>query len=568
MANLASEIKDKLDVVDVIGSYLKLEKAGSNFKAKCPFHNEKTPSFFVSPKRNSYFCFGCGAKGDIFSFVQNIEGLDFMGALKILANKAGVEIKFEPKESKDRKERLLACLDLATSFFEKELISNKDAYAYLKGRGLTDKTIKSWRLGFAPKGWHFCEEFLLAKGFKKEEMFDVGLIKKGEGGKIYDVFRSRIMFPIFDTAGRVIAFSGRIFEEDDKDTAKYLNTPETEIFKKSEVFYGYNIAKIAIRRLNFAIIVEGQMDMLMSHQVGWENTIATSGTALTEDHLVILKRNTENLVIAYDNDKAGVKASARAFEIAIRAGFNVKACRIGEGKDPADLALKDPELLRKAIKDSEPAVSFFWKNLLSEGLTKDKLLSRFRAEIVPLLSSEKKMSEIQRVVSDLGISSKLGLREDLLMEEISKFVHKEQKNEMSSDFISIKTSSLVERTFGLLFSMKNGSVKNTSDIDFEKELKEKSGGKFDDFMKRYLPDKDRLQFEAEVFWGDGKVKSEEIKELIDNFEEDCLKESLSENMQKLSSAEKEKDTKEIKDVLNKIQEISIKLRNIRDRVKK
>jgi DNA primase len=225
---------------------------------------------------------------------------------------------------------------LATSFFEKELISNKDAYAYLKGRGLTDKTIKSWRLGFAPKGWHFCEEFLLAKGFKKEEMFDVGLIKKGEGGKIYDVFRSRIMFPIFDTAGRVIAFSGRIFEEDDKDTAKYLNTPETEIFKKSEVFYGYNIAKIAIRRLNFAIIVEGQMDMLMSHQVGWENTIATSGTALTEDHLVILKRNTENLVIAYDNDKAGVKASARAFEIAIRAGFNVKACRIGEGKDPAD----------------------------------------------------------------------------------------------------------------------------------------------------------------------------------------------------------------------------------------
>jgi DNA primase len=567
MANLASEIKDKLDVADVLGSYLKLEKAGSNFKAKCPFHNEKTPSFFISPKRNSYFCFGCGAKGDIFSFVQNIEGVDFMGALKILANKAGVEIKFEPKGEKDRKERLLACIDMATSFFEKELASNKEALDYLKKRGLLDKTIKNWRLGFAPKGWHFCEEYLISKGFKREEMFDTGLIKKGEGGKIYDVFRSRVMFPIFDNAGRVIAFSGRIFGEEDKDTAKYLNTPETEIFKKSEVFYGYNVAKIAIRRLNFAIIVEGQMDMLMSQQTGWDNTIATSGTALTEDHLAILKRGTENLVIAYDNDKAGVKASARAFEIAIRAGFNVKACRIEEGKDPADLALKDPELLKKAIKESEPAIAFFWKNLLSENLSKDKLLSRFRTEIIPLLASEKKRSEVQRVISDLSNASTLGLREDLLIEEISKFVLKNQTQESTNNNIDIKTSSLIERTFGLLFSMENGSIKNSSDIDFKKELSEKSGGKFDSFMEKYLPDKDRFQFEAEAFWSDGNVKKDDLIELIDNFEEDCLRERLTENMQKLSSAEKGKNI-DTKSILSEIQEITVKLNRIKGKVKK
>jgi DNA primase len=319
---------------------------------------------------------------------------------------------------------------------------------------------------------------------------------------------------------------------------------------------------MAIRKFNFAIIVEGQMDMLMAQQAGWENAIATSGTALTENHLAILKRATENIVIAYDNDKAGVKASGRAFEIALRAGFNVKACRIEEGKDPADLILKDAELFKKAIKESEPVISFFWKNLLSENLSKEKLLSRFRQEIVPLLSAERKNSERQRVISELGIASKLGLREDLLIEEISKI--KVEDGVSAKEQPILKISTLNERIFGLLFAISNGSIKNESDVDIEKELKERSFNKFDEIMELCLKDKDRLQFEAEVFWGDGKIEKNDLIELLENFEEDCLKDKLNYDMQRLTLAEKEK-SKDTNDILKEIRDLTQKLSKIRDK---
>ena len=311
MSTPVEQIKERLGIADVVGSYMKLERVGSSLKGKCPFHNEKTPSFFVSPARGSYYCFGCQAKGDIFTFVQEFEGLDFIGALRVLAVRAGVTLtKIDPKVRSEYA-RLYLCLEKATRFYEETLISNTEASEYITSRGLKQETIKDWRLGFAPSDWRQLFDYLLKEGFKTEEMEKVGLIKVAHqtdtGGhavsapkKYYDTFRGRIMFPIRDSAGRVIAFSGRILPRlDDGKTGKYINSPETILFSKSEVLYGFDRAKLVIRQKDAAILVEGQMDLLMAHQAGFENTVASSGTALTEQQLVRLKRLSENLLLSF-----------------------------------------------------------------------------------------------------------------------------------------------------------------------------------------------------------------------------------------------------------------------------
>ncbi|KKP98393.1 MAG: primase protein [Candidatus Nomurabacteria bacterium GW2011_GWA1_36_15] len=266
------QIKERLSIEEIVSSYIKLEKAGANFKARCPFHNEKTPSFFVSPDRASYYCFGCGAKGDIFSFIEEFEGLDFKGALKILAERAGIPLVQYSKEKEGEKEKLYRAMEEATKFFEKNLAENKKILEYLKSRGLEEKTIGDFKIGFSLLDWRTLFEYLKSKGFSDKEIELAGLVKKTEKG-FYDRFRGRIMFPISDSSGRIIAFSGRIFEDDGK-SAKYLNSPDTPIFSKSAVLYGLDKAKESIRKNNFSILVEGQMDLILSHQAGFRNTVA------------------------------------------------------------------------------------------------------------------------------------------------------------------------------------------------------------------------------------------------------------------------------------------------------
>ena len=244
MSTSVEQIKEKLSIEDVIGSYIKLERAGNSLKARCPFHNEKTPSFFVSPDRGGYYCFGCGVKGDIFTFVQEFEGIDFVGALKILADRAGVQLeKISPKVA-DKKERLYYLLEITTEFLEKNLQNEEIPLDYLKKRGLTEKTIKDWRIGYVRNEWRTIYDHLKSKGFLDEEMERAGVIKT-EGQNTYDRFRGRIMFPLFDSAGRVIAFSGRIMPAfDDGKAGKYLNSPQTEIFDKSKTLYGLSLIHI------------------------------------------------------------------------------------------------------------------------------------------------------------------------------------------------------------------------------------------------------------------------------------------------------------------------------------
>ncbi|MDO8664903.1 MAG: DNA primase, partial [Candidatus Liptonbacteria bacterium] len=399
------------------GSYIKLEKAGSNYKARCPFHNEKTPSFFVSPSRNSFYCFGCQAKGDIFSFVEQFEGLDFVGALKVLAGRAGVELVRENPAAKSEKDRLYRVLDVTTEFFEKSLISDAEAKSYLEKRGVKEGTIKDWRLGFAPDDWRALHDELIKRGFKTDEMLKAGLVKKSETGTgFYDIFRGRIMFPIFDSSDRVIGFSGRLLPRlDDGKMGKYINSPETILFNKSRVLYGLHKAKFDIRKRDYSIVVEGQMDLIMSHQAGFTNTVAVSGTALTghevsenrkpdflmkaggftetinvsvvKDAIGILKRLSDNVKFAFDSDDAGFRAAQKAAIAALQLGMDVKMAEIKGGKDAADIILETPAKWAEIIKNSKHVIDFSLETLLEKKLEPRKLGKEIVTLVLPYVKA-------------------------------------------------------------------------------------------------------------------------------------------------------------------------------------
>lgn len=391
MNDNVSKIKDRLGIVDVVSGYLKLQKAGANFKAPCPFHNEKTPSFFVSPERQVWKCFGCGKGGDIFTFIKEIEGVEFPEAIKILALRAGIELETFDHAINDSKNRLYQICELAARFFEKQLnYSNvgQQAVEYLKNRGLKEATINKFRLGFSPNTWDSLTKYLRNSGFTDKEIIDAGMAIKREpaaishqpSAGIYDRFRSRIMFPVLDVNSRVAGFTGRLFETDQDNSqftihnsqmevAKYINTPQTLIYDKSRILYGLSHSRSDIRKKDSCLLVEGNMDAIMSYQVGVTNVIASSGTALTPTHLSILKRYSNNLNFCFDNDSAGVLATKRGIAMALGQGFNVKIVSIDdkECKDPADYIIKyDKNSLNPSSQDNLGQNVIGWDNVVSK----------------------------------------------------------------------------------------------------------------------------------------------------------------------------------------------------------
>ncbi|MCK4454262.1 DNA primase [Candidatus Parcubacteria bacterium] len=364
------EIKNRLDIVEVIGGYIKLQKTGINYRAICPFHSEKRPSFFVSPSRQMWHCFGsCSEGGDVFKFIMKIEGVEFPEALKILAQRAGVELKKISPKIRTERQRLYEISDLAANFFSKQLESKtgQQAKKYLLERGISEDSIKKWRIGYAPDVWEGLSDFLVSQGYKREEIIKAGLaIKKEEGGGgEYDRFRKRIMFPIFDLNSQVVGFTGRIFG-DSKEVAKYVNTPNTPLYDKSRILYGLNKAKMAIRQEDECILVEGQTDVILSHQSCVENVVATSGTALTPFQLAILKRYSENLVTAFDMDIAGDSATKKGIDLAQVQGFNIKVAIMPEGKDPADIASENPEQWKEIIDKTKSIMDFYFETTFSK----------------------------------------------------------------------------------------------------------------------------------------------------------------------------------------------------------
>ena len=419
------KIKERLSIADVVSTYVKLEKAGINMRARCPFHSEKTPSFFISPARNSFYCFGCGAKGDIFSFVQQFEGLDFPGALTMLAARAGVQLtRRDPKEDDERTE-LHKILESATSFYEHTLRLSEEAQAYLLKRGANAAIQKLFRVGYAKPEWRSLFEQLRKGGYSEASLMRSGLFKKTDKG-FYDLFRGRIMFPIADSSGRVVAFSGRVFGERPKtartetiEEAKYVNSPETPLFSKSRILFGFDKAKTAIRKNDFSIVVEGQMDLLMSHQEGFPNTVALSGTALTEGQLTLLKRLSDNILFAFDSDKAGILSSGRSARLALAAGMDVKVAALPQGVDPADLILKNPDDWRKAIRESKHIIDFYLGVLLERSKGDRRAYRKEVREVVlPFVAEMSNKIDQAHFVS--RVAGALGLGEGPIWEEVAK----------------------------------------------------------------------------------------------------------------------------------------------------
>src|SRR3989339_362989 len=379
MEDNISKIKEKLDVVEVISGYLKVQKAGMNYKARCPFHNEKTPSFYISPERQIWHCFGCQKGGDIFGFVKEIEGVEFPDALRILAQKAGIQLQHhELVSNKDEKSVLFEISELATKFFEKQLRASRtgmQALKYLKERGLEENIIDEFRLGFAANDWEALSRFLKDRGYNEGDIVGAGLAIKREGKPgVYDRFRSRIIFPIMDLNGRVVGFTGRVFEAEKplvtkgEQPAKYINTPQTLIYDKSMVLYGLSKAKQAIRQNDKCLLVEGNMDALMSYQAGVANVVASSGTALTPNHLKILQRYTNNLDLSFDTDQAGTIATRRGIGLALAQNFSVKVVSIEDPlcKDPADFVQKHGSKWAELVSASKPVIQFYFDNLRSQ----------------------------------------------------------------------------------------------------------------------------------------------------------------------------------------------------------
>ena len=430
MDSQVQQIKDRINIVEIIGQYMQLRRAGRNYTARCPFHKERTPSFMVSPERGTYICFGCGEKGDVFSFVQKMDGTDFVTVLKQLAEKAGVTLEtrnFKPAvpQEKEHEERLREVCEAATAFFESELKKRPDVVEYIRARGVHDDTAASWRLGYAPATWDSLAKHLRSIGFTVGEIVDAGFGIKSEKrqGEVFDRFRGRIIFPIFDASGAPIAVSGRFFElvpgaKQEGEPAKYVNSPEPALFKKSKVLYGLDRARGPIRKLDCILLVEGQFDLILSHQSGLPFAVALSGTALTPEHLSLLGRLSKRLVLALDADEAGVRSGLKSAHMALAAGFDVKVPAFPQGADPADVARENPELLKAAVRTSKTAVEFFMDALRPNARDARAYTKLVETHVLPLVAAVGSTIEQEQFVR--LVAPKLGVSEAAVRAEVAK----------------------------------------------------------------------------------------------------------------------------------------------------
>ncbi|OHB18514.1 MAG: DNA primase [Parcubacteria group bacterium RIFCSPHIGHO2_01_FULL_56_18] len=545
MTDTVQQIKDRLNIVDVVSQYVKLDRAGQNMRARCPFHAERTPSFIVSPDRGTYHCFGCGVGGDMFSFIEAIEGVDFKGALKILAEKAGVELVYSkggsPAGEKDEKDRLFEAMEAATIFFQSHL--DDAAKKYLKERGLEAATMNAFRIGWAGDSWTELSDHLRAKKFTEKEIVDAGLAKGGDKSasrRITDKFRNRIMFPIADTAGRVVAFSGRTFGPNaHPDAPKYLNSPETPLYHKSRILYGFDRAKQTIRKHNFAILVEGQLDLILSHQAGWANTVAVSGTAFTVEHSALLKRMSENLVIALDADAAGFKAAARAARASLQQGLHVKVAQLPEGLDPADLILKEgADAWKERIREAKDIITFLLDVLEAHAKAKDAFRRAVETIVLPFLTDVQ--SPIAREQYQKEIAKRLGVSESAVA-SATKLVKPEPQPVVTKENVRpADAPNRIKQAYGLLIWQESMKEPSLDTDEYAKELEEAIGAEAMDELRRTpLKDKEVLRFFAEQLHGKNGHLKRDAKTLLTILTRERLQRELEANTDAMKLAEEE-----------------------------
>ena len=455
------EIKSKLNVVDVLSSYIQLQKAGTNYKACCPFHNEKTPSFFVSPQRQIWHCFGCLKTGDIFTFVMNIENVDFITALKILADKAGVKLPRFDNQVSSQNKTIYNIFSDVIELYKTNLNKNSNVKDYLIKRGLTEEIINEFKIGFSNDNWNEALNYLIDKGYTSKDLFETGLFiqntSKPSGNNLYDRFRSRIMFPIFNNSNEPVAFTGRIFEgssplktiKNIDETGKYVNSPQTKVYEKGKILYGLNVTKKYIAQQNEAVIVEGTMDFLSAYLDSIKNIVASLGTALTIDQLTLLKRICDKIILAYDNDEAGKMATERNIKLALSLGFQIKILNITEAKDISDFVNILPNKLPEKIDQSLPVMDFYIDHGLNMFNTnniagKNEFLNYF----LPKLKWEKDLIQISHYLNkladilDINLSAIEETFKKINPEETEDIYLKPKQNNFDSDHSSLlKTKS-------------------------------------------------------------------------------------------------------------------------------
>jgi len=423
MESQVDEVKSKVDIASLIGEYVQLKKTGRNYKALCPFHKEKTPSFMVNSDRQIFKCFGCNEGGDAFAFLKRMEGMEFGEALRFLANRTGVRLKeYKASPEEEKKETLLKINVAATEAYHYLLTKHpigKKAREYLRKRKINEASINSFKLGYASGQKNFLFQYLVKKGYSPQDLNMAGLTTVSQEG-VTDRFRNRIIFPIFDSQDRPIAFSGRNLGNEEP---KYLNSPETPTFHKSQALYGLNLAKTEIKKEKNAVLVEGNLDVISSHQVGVVNTVAPLGTALTSEQVSMLQRFAENLLFAFDTDLAGDAAAKRGIDIAENAGLNIRVVQLEESKDPDDLIRKNPALWKKAVKEAVPIYDYFIDSAIRKygaagAENKRKVANEVLMELASLEDEILKAHYLQ------ALAFKLGVEETILRLALEKF----QKN--------------------------------------------------------------------------------------------------------------------------------------------
>ncbi len=444
------KIKEENDIVDIVSEVVTLKKTGKNYLGRCPFHSEKTPSFTVSSEKQIYKCFGCGEAGNVISFVMKTRNMAFPEAVKFLGEKVGIVVDDadSPGKSSATNEKFKRMYDIniqAARYFYTNLKRFKAPYEYLKGRGITDETIKKFGIGFALDNWQGIRSYLKQRGFSEEEILQLGLTTKNEKGNIYDRFRNRIIFPVFNVSGRVIGFGGRVLDD---SKPKYLNSPETPIFHKGTNLYGLNLA-IKNNQARTVIMVEGYMDVISLSQQGVTNVVATLGTALTEGQCKLLKRYIDTVIVSFDSDVAGQNATIRGLEILQKSGFDLKILQIPSGKDPDEFIRSfGREKFLNLVDGALPIIDFKLR-MAEKGIdfSKQEMVIKYLKRVVNVL---KDLDPLEKAVYIKQVSEKSGIGEEAIMESLDKNPNKSIENNKNHN---------INRKFGQKLYLEPGFVR-------------------------------------------------------------------------------------------------------------
>lgn len=590
MENQIEEIKRKIDIVEFIGGFITLKKAGRNFKAVCPFHQEKSPSFVISPERGIWHCFGaCGEGGDVIKFLMKWENITFIEALKELAKKTGVKLTLNKISFEDKiwqkKERFIGMNHLASEFFHYILNKTdfgKKASSYLKTRLLNQAIIDKFELGYSPSSWDSLKLFLKKKKYEEEEMLENGLVIRSERGSYYDRFRGRLMFPLSDSRGNVLGFSGRILSGGNEKEAKYVNTPETPIYHKRECLFGINLALEEIKKQKNVYIVEGELDMITPFQHGYSNFVAVKGTALTTEQLKLLKRYTDKITLMMDADVAGIESIKRGIEEAEKFDFEIRVVTIDFAKDPDEAINKDPDKFKKAIAKPVPIYDFLidsaQKKYPEESAFAKKKIGE---EIIPVI--EKISNPIVKTFYIKKLASILEVSENTVENLISQLKIKKRQLSLNKIKYSKPVEDIRELTIdkyvlsivfqsedpnkiyrGVFEALKpeyflHPSFEKISRLFFE-EIEKKRKVDINHFGKK-LPDELRPIFD-EIFLfasADHNLANESLDRLIHEIKKYYLKREIKKILSEEESTENKKQLKKISENLKEVEKTLISL---------